>query len=164
MIMPGGFDRVAGLFKQEKNTVWERTILWETSLKIAKENPLLGKGVNTFSKYFIEYKPLDYPDLRYAHNSYLQMWSEIGIVGLLLFLSIPFLILTKALKGIKLKASQGAPGLILLGLIAGYIGFLVHTIFDNNLFSLMLTTLFWVMSAYITALNEVFIKEAYAKE
>ena len=155
MVTPKGFDRVAGLFKQEKNTVWERKVLWNSALDMIKEQPVLGKGVNTFSKYFPKYKPADYPDLRYAHNSYLQMWSEIGIVGLLLFLSIPVFILAKAWRNIKMKAAQGASGLTLLGLISGYIGFLVHSFVDNNLFSLMLTTLFWVFSAYIVALNTI---------
>ncbi|MCK9573953.1 MAG: O-antigen ligase family protein [Candidatus Omnitrophica bacterium] len=158
MITPKGFDRVTGLFKPERNTVWERTILWKTGWSMVEENPILGKGINTFSKYFPKYKPADYPDLRYAHNSYLQMWSEIGIMGLLLFLSIPLSILIRALRGIKLKASYGQQGLILLGLIAGYIGFLVHSCFDNNLFSLVLTTLFWVFSAYIVSLDN-YLKE-----
>jgi O-antigen ligase len=157
-ITPKGFDRVAGLFKQEKNTVWERKVLWGSALDMVKENPVLGKGVNTFSKYFPKYKPADYPDLRYAHNSYLQMASEIGIAGLLLFLSIPATILSGAFKGIKQKALGSVNGQILLGLIAGYVGFLIHSLVDNNLFSLMLTTLFWVLGAYIFSLNR-YIKE-----
>ncbi|MCK9615216.1 MAG: O-antigen ligase family protein [Candidatus Omnitrophica bacterium] len=164
IITPKGLDRVTGLFKQEKNTVWERTVLWKSAWGMIKERPVLGQGVNTFSEYFPKYKPADYPDLRYAHNSYLQMWSEIGIVGLLLFLSIPLAILIRTLRGIKIKATKGPYGLMLLGLIAGYTGFLVHSIFDNNLFSLMLTTLFWVMSAYIIALNKTFAKELYAEK
>ncbi|MFA5338013.1 MAG: O-antigen ligase family protein [Candidatus Omnitrophota bacterium] len=158
MMSPHGFDRFTGLFKQEKNTVWERTVLWKSAWGMVEERPILGIGINTFSKYFPKYKPADYPDLRYAHNSYLQMWSETGIVGLLLFLSIPLSILVKTLRKIKLKAADGQQGLILLGLTAGYIGFLVHSCFDNNLFSLVLTTLFWVFSAYIVSFNN-YLKE-----
>jgi len=153
MITPKGFDRVTGLFKQEKNSVWERKVLWNSALGMIKEDPVLGKGVNTFSRYFPKYKPADYPDLRYAHNSYLQMASEIGILGLLVFLSIPLLILSKALRSIKQKITRGIDGQILLGLIAGYIGFSIHSFVDNNLFSLMLTTLFWIIGAYIISLN-----------
>jgi len=158
MIAPKGFERVTGLFKQEKNTVWERKILWNSALDMIKERPVLGKGVNTFSRYFPKYKPADYPDLRYAHNSYLQMASETGIFGLLLFLSIPLVILAKALRGIKRKIDKSIEGQILLGLIAGYIGFLVHSFVDNNLFSLVLTTLFWIFSAYIVSMN-CYLKE-----
>ncbi|MFA5008027.1 MAG: O-antigen ligase family protein [Candidatus Omnitrophota bacterium] len=158
MITPKGFERVTGLFKQEKNTVWERKVLWKSALGMIKERPVFGKGVNTFSRYFPKYKPADYPDLRYAHNSYLQTASEIGIAGLLVFLSIPLFILIKALRNIRQKILQGIEGQIMLGLIAGYIGFLIHSFVDNNLFSLMLTTLIWVFSAYIVSLN------AYLKE
>jgi O-antigen ligase len=163
MVTPHGFQRVTALFKSEKNTVWEREVLWKTTWKMIKEHPVVGRGVNTYSRNFPKYKPSDYPDLRYAHNSYLQMWSEIGIIGLLLFLSIPAVILVKALSAIKLKIKQHPEGLILLGLIAGYIGLLTHSIFDNNLFSLVLTTLFWVFSASIVAINKMLGQKLYAK-
>ncbi|MDP2923644.1 MAG: O-antigen ligase family protein [Candidatus Omnitrophota bacterium] len=151
---PHGFERLSSLFRTEQNTVWERTQLWQGTWAIIKEHPVLGFGVNTFSKYFPQYKPVDYPDLRYAHNSYLQMWSEIGIVGLFTFLAIPVIVLRKTFGGIKNKITMGFSGLLLLGLISGYIGFLIHSAFDNNLFSLVLTTLFWVFTAYIVSLNK----------
>lgn len=163
-IMPGALSRFSGLFRQEKNTVWERKILWHSAWSMIEQRPVLGLGVNTFSRYFPKYKPADYPDLRYAHNSYLQMCAEIGIVGLLLFLSIPFIILRKALRNIKVKIKQGKEGLILLGLISGYVGFLVHSIFDNNLFSLVLATLFWMMGAYIYSLDKTINNELYAEK
>jgi O-antigen ligase len=82
------------------------------------------------------------------------MCSEIGIIGLLIFLAMPFTVIFKALKGIKKKITQGVEGLIFLGALCGYIGFLVQSATDNNLFSLVLTTLFWVMTAYIISLNK----------
>lgn len=162
LITPLGFNRVASLFKPEKNTVWERTQLWQTAGNMIKEHPFLGLGVNTFAKYFPKYKPVDYPDMRYAHNSYLQMWSEVGIIGLLVFICIIVRVLTKALKGIRRKFNAGPEGFILMGAIAGYLGLLVHSFFDNNLFSLMLTTLFWVFTAYIVSLDKYFTEKTNA--
>ncbi|MEI8349192.1 MAG: O-antigen ligase family protein [Candidatus Omnitrophota bacterium] len=197
MFLPYGFERVTSIFKTNQGTVWERTKLWQGAWGMIKEHPVLGLGVNTFSKNFPQYKPADYPDLRYAHNSYLQMWAEIGLLGLIIFLAMPLTILAKAFKGIKNeipytsrgklaslelrrsgprgiqfippkpnslrqttgcsaeenKIKAGPQGLILLGAVCGYVGFLVQSGMDNNLFSLVLTTLFWVFSAYIVSWN-----------
>lgn len=154
ILSPNGLDRLKSLFAPEQNTVWERVQLWKGTWNMVKVHPFFGFGVNTFSRYFLEYKPAIYPDIRYTHNSYLQMWSEIGIFGLLTFLSIIFTVLITALRDMRKKIQKGLEGFILLGLSAGYIAFLIQSGLDTNLFSLVLTTLFWVMTAYLVSLNK----------
>lgn len=154
VLSPNGFDRLRGLFTLEHNTVWERMQLWKGTWNMVKVHPFFGFGANTFSRYFLEYKPAAYPDIRYTHNSYLQMWSEIGIFGLLAFLSIIFTVLRTTLRNMKNKMHNGLEGFILLGLVTGYIAFLIQSGLDTNLFSLVLTTLFWVMTAYLVSLNK----------
>jgi O-antigen ligase len=153
-LSPHGFSRVMSLFSLEKNTVWERIQLWKGTWNMVRKHPMLGFGINTFSTYFPQYKPPDYPDVRYAHNSYLQLWSEIGITGLLVFLSIVFTVFCTVFYRLKEKISREPEGMIFLGLIAGYIGFLIQSAFDTNLNSLVLTFLFWTMTAYIISFNK----------
>lgn len=160
ILSPNGFDRLKSLFTPEQNTVWERVQLWKGTWNMVKVHPFFGFGVNTFSRYFLEYKPAAYHDIRYTHNSYLQMWSEIGIFGLLAFLSIIFTILKITLRDMRKKIQNGLEGFILLGLVTGYIAFLIQSGLDTNLFSLVLTTLFWVMTAYLVALNK-FLEEKH---
>ena len=159
VMTPSLLERVRSLFALEQNTVWERAQLWRGTWEMVKVHPLLGFGVNTFSRYFPAFKPEAYPDLRYTHNSYLQMWSEIGILGLTAFLSIVFITLKKALKGLRSKAASGFEGMLLLGIMAGYVAFMIQSGLDTNLFSLRLTTLFWVMTAYMLSVNKVTEKE-----
>jgi putative inorganic carbon (hco3(-)) transporter len=156
---PHGFDRMISLFAAEHNTVWERTQLWKGTWNMVKVHPFLGFGINTFSRYFLEYKPAEYPDIRYTHNSYLQMWSEIGILGLSAYLALIFTVLFKSLHGMRDKIKTGLEGFILLGAVSGYIAFLVQSGLDTNLYSLVLTTLFWVMTAYIISLSKILEKK-----
>ncbi|MFA5271413.1 MAG: hypothetical protein WC412_03610, partial [Candidatus Omnitrophota bacterium] len=58
-----------------------------------------------------------------------------------------------AFTRIKAKIKITPEGIIFLGSVCGYISFLVHSAVDNNLYSLVLTTLFWVFTAYIVSLN-----------
>jgi O-antigen ligase len=157
---PHGIERMTSLFAMEQNTVWERTQLWKGTWEMVKVHPFLGFGVNTFSRYFLEYKPAIYPDIRYTHNSYLQMWSEIGILGLGTFVSIIFIILTDVFRDMREKLRKGGmEGYLLLSLVTGYVAFLIQSAFDTNLYSLVLTTLFWVMNAYLVSINAVVKKK-----
>ncbi|MCX5667115.1 MAG: O-antigen ligase family protein [Candidatus Omnitrophica bacterium] len=168
MLLPHGFDRLKSLFALEQNTVWERTQLWKGTWNMVKAHPFFGFGINTFSRYFPQYKPSVYWGIMYSHNSYLQMWSEIGIFGLLAFLSIIFAVLRITLRDMRKKMQKGLEGLILLGLTAGYIAFLIQSGLDTNLFSLKLITLFWVMTAYLVSLNKYLeeekVEECHARE
>jgi len=154
-LTPHGIERVMGLFSAEQNTVWERKMLWKGTWEMIKAHPVLGFGINTFTQYFWKFRPAEYPDLRYAHNSYLQMWAETGIIGLVAFLSTVFVVIKVTAGGLMRKAKSGSKGLILLGLFAGYTGFLFQSGIDTHLFSLRLTTLFWVVTAYIMSINKV---------
>jgi putative inorganic carbon (hco3(-)) transporter len=159
LVTSHGFERIVNLFAAEHNSVWERTQLWKGTWNMVKVHPFFGFGINTFSRYFPQYKPSVYWGIMYSHNSYLQMWSEIGIFGLLAYLALIFTILIKTLRGMHEKLKKGFEGFILLGSMAGYIAFLIQSGLDTNLYSLVLTTLFWVMNAYIMSVNKILEKE-----
>lgn len=155
IVFPNALKRVLSIFSSQQSTVWERLKLWQGTWDMVKEHPILGFGINTFSEYFPKFKPADYPDLKYTHNSYLQMWSEIGLIGLIIFLALIFTVMVLALRKNKEKIKiSPQSGQILLGLTCGYIAFLIHAGLDTNLYSLVLLTNFWVYSAYIISLNK----------
>ena len=77
--------------------------------QMIKERPWLGYGLNTFKEDFFHHragtefgrglKLLPEPgSYREAHNEYLQIWEELGLVGLLLFLSIFLIPLAKGIR------------------------------------------------------------------
>jgi O-antigen ligase len=125
----------------ESGTTWERVMIWKGSVNMIKERPVLGFGVNTFSKHFPDYKPEGYPDDRYAHNCYLQMASEIGVPGALFFLGFIFLALFSSLKGI-LPMSGGERKSMAVGLFGGSVGFVLNSAVDTHLFSVTLAFFF----------------------
>lgn len=60
-----------------------RTTLWSLAFDMIKEKPIVGQGYGSY--YFIssDSKAISYS----AHNNYLQIMAELGLVGLLLYLS-----------------------------------------------------------------------------
>lgn len=121
-----------------------RFTIWRVASSIIRENPFLGKGVGTFMDYFSKYHTRMSP--QYAHNCFLQIWAETGIFSLMSFLVFNIYLLFISIQ--KFKKNKD---FVLLGLVIGMFGFLVHSFLDTQLYSLQLRTLYWVWMGMIAA-------------
>ena len=107
--------------------------------------PWLGVGLGAFMFNFKKFVIENYPyGTVYAHNCYLQMASEIGIIGLLTFLSI---LLSFFYHGIKILNTHDKNYFwyILLASEAAIVGYCVQMGVDTILYSLDLGMLFWLV-------------------
>lgn len=128
-----------------------RKIVWRGAVAVFIDYSIFGTGTETFALSYFKYKPADHNltsewDFVYnkAHNEYLNYLANTGILG---FLSYLFLILSAILmmtREIK-KTKDEKEKFIVLGLISGYIGFLITNIFG---FSVVVTSfLFFIYPA-----------------
>jgi O-antigen ligase/Tfp pilus assembly protein PilF len=64
-----------------------RLPIWQGTIGIIKDNPLLGTGLGTFNYIFPKYQPVGIiaKHYTYAHSDFLELLSEIGIIGFFLF-------------------------------------------------------------------------------
>jgi len=85
----------------EHSSSYYRIRLWSSSIDMIKSSPVAGIGLNNFQlEYpkFQKYSSLTDSDMGFfvltkrAHNDFMQVWIELGIVGFILFLIIIFLI------------------------------------------------------------------------
>jgi len=150
-LSPVILERAKGLFNTNDSTTWERLKLWQGAVSMIKAHPVLGHGINTYNINFPKYRPTDYlPDNRYAHNCYLQMAAEIGVVGAGIFLLFLVFGVMRAVQKVRalddswLKYS-------LLGMAAGIVAFLFHSAIDTDLYSMRLGTLFWLSFGLLIA-------------
>jgi len=135
----------------------ERFIAWRESLEMIQENPLLGKGLGTYMDYSKK-NILNDVGSHYAHNCYLQIWAESGIFTLMAFLALAGFIFYRGVW-ISLKNKDDELGILLGGLTGGLLGFLVTSFFDNGLYSLQLSVLFWLMLGVTVALERVLLEK-----
>ena len=136
--------RASDLMNFQEGTSWERLRLWNGAFLMIKQHPFLGFGVNTYTKNFPHYKPQDYPDVIYPHNSYLHMATEIGLVGLGLFFT--FIILASIYIGSCFKLMpEDWMGSAAKGLSVGLLGFLIHSAVDTHLYSVNLAVMFYLL-------------------
>lgn len=144
LLTPGFRERFLMIFQFGGDA--DRFRYWQAAGTMFRDNPFLGKGVGTFMVHFQEYLPNVY--ISYAHNCFLQILAESGIFSLIAFLGFVGLALYKAIK--KFFAERDA---LLLGGVCGLAGFLTHSFFEVNLYSLALATLFWLWIGIVEALG-----------
>lgn len=124
---------------------------WQEAIRMIKEYPIFGVGVNAYSLVAPKYK-INWGG--YPHNCYLQMLVEIGVVGFLSFLWIIFMIFRVAgIKGAQIH--DPSLKIFLIGVLSGFAGFLVHSFFDTNFYSVQLGNLMWLIMGMIMAIQNV---------
>lgn len=143
-LIPMFHERLLFVFKEGGDC--DRFKIWLAAWKMINGHPFLGMGAGTFMANFSKYLPST--NISYAHNCYLQIWAETGIFSLLSFMAFVVSLVYLGVK--KFIASKD---LLLLGLLSGAVGFLVHSFFDTNLYSLRLAVLFWVWVGLIICHN-----------
>ena len=131
-----------------QSAVQWRADIWADTIGMARKSPLLGHGVNTYMQVFQEYRRRPQRRLfspTYAHNCYLQIAAETGLWGLICFLWIIVVFFEKAIKTIRKKClvEQSHLRILLIGMLSGICGFLTHSFFDTNFYSLQLSALLW---------------------
>lgn len=146
-----------------------RTATWKFTVLMIKDHLLLGSGIGTFKYNSLKYQAKFFEQgdnrsiypYRYAdktHNEYLQLWAELGIIGLGIF---TWLIISyfsyglKILKKVKDKYKQG----IIIGLMGSIIAVLVDGIFGFPLHLPATIILFWLALGLTIAENKVEVDE-----
>ncbi len=131
-----------------------RIAIWKFTGMMIKDHPLLGSGIGTYKYNTLRYQaeffaqgenrslyPHGFADK--AHNEYLQLWAELGIIGLGIF---TWLIISyfrfglKILRKIKDEYRQG----IIIGLMGAVVAVLVDGIFGFPLHLPATIVLFWL--------------------
>ena len=120
--------RLTSIFSQGDGSNVERLRLWKEAVVHITERPLLGVGVGN---YPLLVKPgAPYREPIYAHNLYLDLALEVGIVGLLFFCATLLSVFWR-LGSIYAVTRDFFP----LALIASLTVFVGHSFFETPLFS-----------------------------
>lgn len=142
--------RLWSIFQGHDTSADLRWALWDSTMYIVRENPIWGIGWNTF--YLV------YPDYNYyiqgpnvlmyhAHNLYLNMLAEIGIPGLISFITV---LLGHVITSIRLQGDVFRKAAS-IGVGALAVGVLVSGLSDFELYSHQVTITFWLLMGWVGA-------------
>ncbi len=118
----------------ESSNIRSRLLIYEDSLAMIREKPFLGHGIGLFPVAYPRYRSaesqrnLEAGDrvVDHAHDEFLEVAAEQGVVGLAAFLWFLGAVFARGLRRRGFTALDA-------GLVAAASGLLVHNLFDVNL-------------------------------
>jgi len=157
-------QRALSTFDEKDPSINTRLLIWKTTFEMIKEKPLLGSGIGTFKINYLDYQSKYLQDnpsyIKYwahageAHNEYIQIGAEMGLIGLGIFILIIFIFYKLILNYLKLE-KDNKKKLIVWGIIGGVTCFLFHSLFTFPLHVPALGSAFFI----ILGLTVVYIKD-----
>jgi len=126
-----------------------RAHFWAVTLDIIKAHPYVGTGLGAFGVVYTKYDSRNgLFRLEQAHNDYLQVLSDGGIIGGVLALSFVVLLFYMALK--RARSKDDFRRGVALAALSGCFAVLVHSFFDFTLHTTSNALLFLVTAALAT--------------
>jgi O-antigen ligase len=142
------FSRLLGTVDSSDPTTG-RAHFWGATIEVIKDHPLTGAGLGAFSAVYPRYDTANGNyRLEQAHNDYLQILSDGGVVAGLLGLAFVLWLFKTALRRIQThdKFRRG----VALGALAGCVAVLIHSFFDFTLHTTANGLMFLLLAALAT--------------
>ncbi len=123
-----------------------RVYIWMGTLAMLKDYWIsgIGLGETSFNTIYplYSYNNIEAP---HSHNLYLQIISQFGILGLIVFMGIVYNFYKDTIISM-LKEKN----IVLAGIIAGSLGFFLESMFDYTWYNYRVILIFWMVIAFGT--------------
>ena len=132
--------RLVSIGSMDSNTT--RLTIWHNTFKMIGDYPILGVGTGVFPFVYKGYTTPDYPEREppYAHNLFLQVAAEFGLIGLAVFLAI-----IGAVLYMSFSLARKADNPVYQAMFAVLVGVLVHQQVDIPIWGLEIGGAFWML-------------------
>jgi O-antigen ligase len=113
----------------DDSSVGGRLTIWSDTLRMIAARPLLGTGLNTFVWGHLPFRSSSTGLPQHAHNEYLEVVAETGILGGAICLWFLWILATTMRRELR-RAESGFEVGLRLGAIASWAGILVYALTD----------------------------------
>ena len=150
---PGVRARARSAFDLPANV--GRTQIWRANLDMARERPLLGWGYGNYKTvrdpFYARYPDAD--TTAHAHNDFLQMQVDGGVVSLIAFVALFVVLLRRGWRGYRAFARGDEPARTLtLATLLAIVGFLVGGLTQYNFGDAEVVIYLWFTAALLLRL------------
>lgn len=121
-------------FTDAHHPLRHRLAYWRVTASVIRRHPLRGVGLGGFEAAYRAARPAGVPLVRHAHNSYLELWAEWGVLGVLAWSWLVWEILSAAPRRSALLA-------------VGVWAFALHNLVDAPLYAAQVNVLWWLLAA-----------------
>ena len=161
-------ERAISAFDMQGSSLRSRLLIWQSTMDMIKDRPLFGSGLGTFPLYYLNYqadflqKNPNYLNFAgkagEAHNEYLQLGAETGIIGLLVFILIIVIFYKTNFNLIK-KIKTINEKIIVISLLSGITVTLIDSIFSFPFHIPAVGSAFWFIIGLAIASENIFVKK-----
>lgn len=124
-----------------------RPFIWQSTLQMISEHPILGVGAGNFyiaypfyriHEYFLLSKSTD--TTKHAHNEFLEIWAETGSLG---FFSLMGMFAILIINIVNYKKQNKIPPFICAVIISA-LSIALHNLVDVNMRYIAMSVIFWM--------------------
>lgn len=146
------FDRFERMRSVEGELVDERLIYWQDSVELMRRFPLTGTGFGSFLDVYPSVKTAKTNMIvDHAHNDYVELATDGGLISLLLVAGFYGMVLRRVLPAWRRRQSRRSSFLV-LGSLTGLVAIGLHSLTDFNLhIGANALYLFWLLALAVAA-------------
>ena len=133
-------QRLHSITQSDEHSNAERRLVWGSAIRMFEDHPVLGVGMAQFGDMYPQYiSPVaKEPGLRHAHNNFLHVLAEAGVVGFLAFVGFVGYILYFSIRG--WLATKTIAYLVIL---ADLLGVMLHGLTEYTWGATLTVKFFW---------------------
>jgi O-antigen ligase len=144
-----------------QGTIYSRIYAWKAAIKIAEHHPIFGTGPETFLYAMPAYRDsklnLNFENwtTRFdkAHNEFLNLLATTGILGLIAFFYLLYVVLAISLKSLKNSDSQTK--ILIISILSGIVALLASVM--TGFFVVSTWLIFWFLISVLAILENHYI-------
>jgi O-antigen ligase len=130
-------------------TITLRFDVWRLAADMIRNHPWLGSGLGTFKLQYEPYTIPIYETVEHAHNLWLMLATEMGLIFTVGFIAIVGLIVQRSLVSIITQNMPRREKYVLAGYLIGFAGILIFAMFDLSFYDSRVNVLGWLLLAVI---------------
>jgi O-antigen ligase len=153
----------------QADSSYERKVLWQAGIAIAKDNPIFGIGGDQYRIVAPEYGSSVDPELmkiqesywgyrtlgsQEPHNDFLGVWLKYGTVALAAYIWIMIVVIRNFLNSYRTSTNRFIRGLA-VGLVAAVIAYVTNAFYHNCMAAM---PLFWIIAGFSVVTAKLALK------
>ena len=132
-----------------------RTLIWGQTIKVIAEHLPFGSGLGAYAQAYTPFDPSSgFERVEQAHNDYLQILSDAGLIGLIIGVLFLYWFFKEGTANVRTKNTFRRG--VAVGAFAGCSAILVHSIFDFVLHITAISVMFLLVMGVLIASGREF--------
>lgn len=87
----------------------------------------------------------------HSHNLFLQIWVEMGVIGIVSFFALIFAFIRQSFSLMVYRKRGGVCATVVLAAAAGVLGYLFQGLTDNVWYNYKMLLIFWIVVGLVSA-------------